>query len=185
MTQSITAQQIDQLLERLESRFRSNKYLEENIEWINISERLQKNTLLLHTLYKMEESGGEPDCILFDKQKNAFLFCDTATESPIGRRSFCYDTEALSKRKNNKPKDSAIAYAKALGIHILDEEKYKWLQSKKKVDLKTSSWLLTPENIRSLGGAIFGDCRYDNVFIYHNGADSYYASRGFRGYLWV
>lgn len=175
----------DTLLEILEKRFNENKNRHENLEWKNISEKLVANPKKLESLQKMEETGGEPDVVGFDKKSGEFLFYDCSSESPKERRSYCYDKEALDKRKENKPKNNAIDVAKSFGIELLNEEEFRHLQTLGTFDTKTSSWLKTPENIRKLGGAIFGDFRYGTVFIYHNGADSYYAARGFRGVLRV
>lgn len=173
------------LLEILEKRFNENFNRHEGLEWKNVENKLKSNPKKLEILSKMEETGGEPDVVKFDKKSGEYLFIDCSIESPKDRRSFCYDAEALEKRKENKPKDSAINAAKSMGIELLNEEEYRHLQTLGNFDNKTSSWLQTPENIRKLGGAIFGDFRYGTVFIYHNGADSYYAARGFRGKLWV
>lgn len=175
----------DALLKILKKRFDQNMQRHENLSWSEIEKKLQNNAEKLNSLQLMEASGGEPDVVGFDEKSNKFLFFDCAPESPAGRRSFCYDKAALEKRKENKPKNNAEEAAKLMGIELLTEEEYHFLQTLGKFDTKTSSWLKTPENIRKLGGAIFGDCRYDTVFIYHNGAESYYASRGFRGVLRV
>lgn len=167
------------LLEVLEKRFRGNMHRHPNVNWDEVSSQL--NSEKISVLNKMEESGGEPDVVDFDDGK--ITFCDCSTESPKGRRSFCYDAAALKARKENKPKNSAEEYAEEIGIKILTEDQYRKLQELEAFDMKTSSWLKTPEKIRKLGGAIFGDRRYDEVFIYHNGAESYYAARGFRGIL--
>lgn len=145
-----------------------------------VQEKLEKKTAKLKVLLRMEESGGEPDVIGFDKKSNEFIFFDCAKESSKERRSVCYDQKALDSRKQHKPKDSALGMAKKIGTEILSEEDYRLLQKLEEFDLKTSSWLETPNEIRKLGGAIFGDRRYDHVFIYHNGAESYYGARGFR-----
>lgn len=173
------------LLAILEKRFNENLNRHESLNWKNIEEQLKSNPDKLEILLKMEETGGEPDVVKFDKNSGKYLFIDCSPESPKGRRSFCYDAEALEKRKENKPKDSAINAAKSMGIEILTDEDYRYLQTFGAVDTKTSSWIETPPDIRKHGGAIFGDYRYGTVFIYHNGADSYYAARGFRGKLWV
>lgn len=172
-------------LEILEKRFNENAHRHENLEWNDVAVKLKANPKKIEILAEMEETGGEPDVVKFDEKTGEFLFFDCATESPKGRRSFCYDHEALEKRKENKPKNNAITSAKSMKIEILNEEEYRFLQTFGAVDTKTSSWIETPENIRKHGGAIFGDYRYGTVFIYHNGADSYYAARGFRGKLWV
>ena len=171
------------LLEILEKRFNGNKNRHKNLDWKNIEERLISNPEKQKILAEMEETGGEPDVVGFDENTGEYIFFDCVAESPKGRRSFCYDQEALDKRKENKPKNSAIGAAKLMGIDLLTEEDYRFLQTLGSIDAKTSTWLKTPENIRKLGGAIFGDFRYGTVFVYHNGADSYYAARGFRGKL--
>jgi len=173
------------LLSILQSRFESNMKRHEGLQWSEIQSKLEKNPAKLESLLQMEESGGEPDVVAFAEASGEYFFYDCSAESPKGRRSFCYDKAALDKRKENKPKNSAEEAAKTMGIEILTEEEYRFLQTLGNFDMKTSSWLKTPENIRKLGGSIFGDFRYDTVFIYHNGAESYYASRGFRGVLRV
>ncbi|VXC21723.1 conserved hypothetical protein [Flavobacterium sp. 9AF] len=167
----------------LKQRFENNISRHKDMEWRLIQERLESNPEKLYGLYQMEISGGEPDVVAFDISTNEYSFFDCSEESPKGRRSLCYDQEALDERKENKPKDSAMNRAKALGIEILDEKQYHFLQKLGNFDQKTSSWLKTPKEIRKLGGAIFADFRYNQVFIYHNGAQSYYAVRGFRGCL--
>ena len=173
----------DLLLKTLETRFNENMHRHENLKWENVQQKLETQPKKLETLQKMEASGGEPDVVGFDEKSVEFLFFDCSTESPKERRSYCYDKEALDKRKENKPKNNALDVAKDLGIELLSEEDYRFLQTLGNFDMKTSSWLKTPENIRKLGGAIFGDFRYATVSIYHNGAESYYAARGFRGKL--
>lgn len=173
----------DELLSILEKRFLENENRHLVIKWSEILQKLEKNQEKLEILYKMEESGGEPDVVIFDKNSKEICFVDCSTESPKGRRSFCYDREAWEKRKEHKPENTAIDFAKEIGIEILDEEQYRKLQELGNFDLKTSSWIKTPEKIRKLGGALFCDKRYDTVFTYHNGAESYYAARGFRGIL--
>ena len=175
----------DLLLKTLETRFNENMHRHENLKWENVQQKLETQPKKLETLQKMEASGGEPDVVGFDEKSVEFLFFDCSTESPKERRSYCYDKEALDKRKENKPKNNALDVAKDLGIELLSEEDYRFLQTLGNFDMKTSSWLKTPEKIRKLGGAIFGDFRYATVFIYHNGAESYYAARGFRGKLKV
>ena len=155
------------------------------IEWATIQAKLETNTEKLWPLNEMESTGGEPDVVWYDKKTGEYIFYDCSTESPSGRRSFCYDHEALEKRKENKPKDSAVNMAADMGIEILTEEQYLGLQQLGNFDIKTSSWIETPSAVRKLGGALFCDRRYDHVFVYHNGADSYYAARGFRGSLRV
>ena len=175
----------DEILSILETRFEQNPQRHEGLEWNSIAEKLQANPKKLAILQKMEDTGGEPDVVGFDEKSGEYLFMDCAAESPKERRSLCYDKAALDKRKENKPKNNALDAATEIGIELLDEAQYRYLQTLGKFDTKTSSWLKTPENIRNLGGAIFGDYRYGTVFIYHNGADSYYAARGFRGVLRV
>lgn len=173
------------ILEILEKRFNENKNRHESLHWKNIQEKLVANPAKLMILTQMEETGGEPDVVDFNENSAEYLFVDCSVESPKERRSYCYDKDALDKRKENKPKNNALDAAKAIGIELLNEEEYRHLQTLGNFDSKTSSWLKTPDNIRKLGGAIFGDFRYGSVFIYHNGADSYYAARGFRGKLSV
>ncbi|MGN6418580.1 MAG: DUF4256 domain-containing protein [Pseudobacter sp.] len=173
------------LLNTLQTRFEKNKKRHSSLKWEDVAEKLEARPDKLRTLLDMEETGGEPDVTGFDKKTGEYIFTDCAPESPKGRRSVCYDGEALAARKQHKPDDSAIEMAKAIGIEILDEEEYRHLQTLGEFDLKTSSWIKTPPAIRRLGGALFGDRRYDHVFFYHNGADSYYGARGFRGSLKV
>ena len=154
-------------------------------KWEDVQEKLEKNPEKIWSLYKMEETGGEPNIIGYDSTLKEFIFCDCSTESPKGRRSLCYDDAALNSRKENKPKGSALSMADELGIELLDEEQYFELQELGKFDMKTSSWLRTDSELRNKGGALFGDNRYGRTFIYHNGAESYYAARGFRGILRV
>jgi len=174
-----------ELLEILKTRFEANMNRHENLDWNKIEEKLKANPKKVASLNEMEKTGGEPDVVDYDKESNEFIFFDCVSESPTERRSFCYDKEALESRKKFKPKNSAVEMAKTMGIEILTEEQYRYLQTLGNFDTKTSSWLKTPENIRNLGGAIFGDFRFNTVFIYHNGAESYYAGRGFRGELRV
>ncbi len=155
------------------------------LEWTKVRAKLEANTAQLSSLHEMERTGGEPDVIGHDKKTGEYIFCDCSAESPKGRRSFCYDRDALESRKENKPQDSAVDMAASMGIELLTEEQYRELQKLGHFDTKTSSWVKTPSNIRKLGGAIFCDRRYDTVFLYHNGAESYYAARGFRGALRV
>jgi hypothetical protein len=173
------------LLETLKTRFEKNMHRHKEIEWQKVQARLQADPGKLWSLDEMENTGGEPDVIGFDKKTGEFIFYDCSEESPKGRRSVCYDREALQSRKEHKPQNSALAMADAMGIEILTEQQYRELQELGKFDTKTSSWIKTPAKIRSLGGAVFCDRRYDTVFIYHNGAESYYAARGFRGLLKV
>ena len=172
-----------ELLNTLESRFTENVERHSGIVWSDILERIQMNQDKLTTLALMEETGGEPDVILLPD--GALAFCDCSTESPSGRRSLCYDEPALEARKKNKPVGSAIALSDQMGISLLDEETYRHLQTLGQFDLKTSSWIQTPGTIRQKGGALFCDRRYDQTFVYHNGADSYYAARGFRGMITI
>lgn len=174
-----------QLLIILQSRFDQNPHRHKGIQWVNVFAKLEANPGKLWSLHQMEETGGEPDVVGYEEANGEYLFYDCAPESPKGRRSFCYDGEALAARKENKPKSSAMEMAAAMGIQVLNEAEYRALQQLGPVDAKTSSWLLTPPEIRKLGGAIFGDYRYGQVFIYHNGAESYYAGRAFRGLLRV
>lgn len=171
------------LLTILESRFNHHSMWHIGMNWSKVLEKLTNNPQKLWSLNEMERTGGEPDIIDYNEQKNEFSFCDCSTESPTGRRSICYDNNALESRKEFKPVSSAIEMATAMGIEILSEEQYRSLQKLGPFDTKTSSWLQTPSAIRKLGGALFGDYRYGHVFIYHNGASSYYAARGFRGIL--
>lgn len=172
-------------IQLLKARFQQNPNRHKNLDWNKIEEKLKANPKKLAIIEKMEKTGGEPDVVDYDSKSNEFIFFDCVTESPTERRSYCYDQEALDARKANKPKNNAVEVAKSIGIEILDEEQYRYLQKLGNFDTKTSSWLKTPEKIRKLGGAIFGDFRFDTVFIYHNGAESYYAARGFRGMLKV
>ncbi|MBE7511111.1 MAG: DUF4256 domain-containing protein [Bacteroidia bacterium] len=178
---SISDNEKKHLITIIQSRFEKNMQRHKGIRWNDVEQRLLKQADKLWTLNEMEISGGEPDVIDYDKKSDKYIFCDCSPESPKGRRSLCYDEDALQSRKEHKPKDSAMAVAKWMGIELIDEKQYELLQSIGNFDLKTSSWLKTPDNVRELGGAIFGDCRFGRVFIYHNGAESYYAARGFRG----
>ena len=173
------------LIDLLKTRFEKNPERHKGIKWQDVAKKLERDAGKLRSLARMEETGGEPDVIGFDKKSGMFIFCDCSAESPAGRRSLCYDHEALEKRKEHKPKNSAKHMAEEMGIELLDEEQYKHLQSLGKFDTKTSSWIETPPEIRKLGGAIFADYRFGRVFVYHNGAESYYAARGFRGIIEV
>jgi len=175
----------DRLLETLRARFEKNRQRHEGIAWADVQARLDNNPAALKSLQAMEATGGEPDVIGRDGETGSFLFCDCAKESPAGRRSLCYDREALDERKEHKPKGSAVSMAAEMGVELLTEEQYRYLQQLGEFDTKTSSWLATPAEVRKLGGALFGDRRYGRVFVYHNGAPSYYAARGFRGLLRV
>jgi len=172
-------------LDAIESRFEENMHRHKGILWSKIVAKLEKNPKKLAVLAAMEKSGGEPDVIGFDKKSGEYIFCDCSAETPAGRRSVCYDRAALNSRKEHKPKNSAVDLAKEIGIEMLDEATYAQLQKLGPFDQKTSSWLLTPPEIRKLGGALFGDFRFGRIFTYHNGAESYYAARGFRGLLRV
>lgn len=176
----LTQKQIELLLELLKNRFEKNTHRHTEIKWSDVQNKLIKVPDKLWSLQEMENTGGEPDVIVFDQQKDQYLFVDCCLETPKGRRSLCYDREALESRKDHPPKNSAIDVAKKMGVELLTEEQYHQLQQLGEFDLKTSSWLATPEEIRKLGGALFADRRYGRVFIYHNGAQSYYAARGFR-----
>lgn len=171
------------LLQILEKRFEENRERHPNLDWEDIKNKLEGKLDKLQALYMMEETGGEPDVIGQDSKTKEYIFCDCSPESPKGRRSLCYDEAALESRKENKPKGSALGMAKEIGIDMLDEEQYHELQDLGVFDTKTSSWVTTPKDVRELGGGLFGDKRYGRTFIYHNGAESYYASRGFRGLL--
>ncbi|MFC4212721.1 DUF4256 domain-containing protein [Pedobacter lithocola] len=181
----LSANQKEELLGILKLRFEQNMNRHKGLDWIKVQDKLEANATKLWSLNEMEISGGEPDVVAYNKETDEFIFYDCAAESPKGRRSICYDNEALESRKENKPKNSAIAMAQTMNIEILTEEQYRELQQLGKFDAKTSSWIKTPEQIRKLGGALFCDWRYDTVFTYHNGAESYYAARGFRGSLKV
>lgn len=184
-TNKLSAGDQKKILSLLKARFEKNSALHKGMNWETIQSKLEAHPGKLWSLEQMEASGGEPALVGHDKKTNEFIFFDCSPETPAGRRSFCYDGEALASRKANKPTDSAVNAAAEMGIELLSEEEYQQLQQLGKFDLKTSSWLKTPEPVRKLGGAIFGDRRFDRVFIYHNGAESYYAVRGFRGSLRV
>jgi hypothetical protein len=174
-----------ELLEVLKERFEKNASRHKGLEWAKVQAKLEADTEKLWSLGEMEKSGGEPDVVGFDKKTGEYIFYDCSAESPKGRRSVCYDGEALESRKEHKPKNSAVDMAAAIGVELLTEEQYRELQKLGNFDTKTSSWLQTPSEIRKLGGAIYGDFRYGKVFVYHNGAESYYAARAFRGSLRV
>jgi len=169
----------------LKARFEKNMNRHRGLEWANVQAKLEANAGKLWSLHEMERTGGEPDVVGHDKKAGEYIFCDCSAESPKGRRSVCYDREALESRKEQKPENSAGDMAAAMGIELLTEEQYRELQKLGTFDTKTSSWVKTPSDIRTLGGALFCDRRYDTVFVYHNGAESYYAARGFRGALRV
>ncbi|WP_421942819.1 DUF4256 domain-containing protein [Pedobacter sp.] len=182
---SLSVQESEALLWLLKARFEKNTNRHKDIEWSKVETKLKNNSGKLWSLNEMERTGGEPDVIGYNKETDEYLFCDCATETPKGRRSICYDRAALDSRKEFKPENTAIDLANEMGIEILDEDNYRALQKLGKFDMKTSSWIKTPENIRKLGGALFADYRYETVFVYHNGASSYYAARAFRGILKV
>ena len=184
-TNNISPEEITTLLEILKVRFEKNANRHLGLEWSNVQTKLEANKHKMWSLLQMEKTGGEPDVVGFDEKTKEYIFFDCAAETPKERRSICYDHEALEKRKEHKPKDSAINMATEMGIEILNEAQYRDLQKLGKFDTKTSSWIETPAEIRKLGGATFCDFRYNTVFLYHNGADSYYAVRGFRGSLRV
>jgi hypothetical protein len=179
----LSAAQREELLKTLKTRFEKNMDRHKGIEWTKVQAKLEANAEKLWTLSEMERTGGEPDVVGQDKKTGEFIFYDCSAETPKGRRSICYDREALESRKDHKPADSAINMATAMGIDILTEEQYRELQQLGEFDAKTSSWVKTPSDIRKLGGALYCDRRYNHVFLGHNGAESYYASRGFRGLL--
>ena len=181
----LKADQHEELISTLKSRFEKNMNRHKGIEWKKVQERLEKNSGKLESLHEMEETGGEPDVVGQDKKTGEYIFFDCSAESPKGRRSLCYDRDGLESRKEHRPENSAIDMARDMGIELLSEEQYFELQKLGNFDSKTSSWLKTPEEIRELGGAITGDYRYGRAFIYHNGAQSYFGSRGFRGVLKV
>ncbi|MBF7093438.1 DUF4256 domain-containing protein [Flavobacterium sp. ALJ2] len=181
----LSAEQTSTILDILKTRFEQNSNRHQAIEWFKVQIKLEANAEKMWSLNEMEITQGEPDVVGYDKITDEYIFYDCSPESPKGRRSICYDQEALEKRKENKPKDSAVNIATNMGIEILNEKQYRELQLLGKFDTKTSSWIVTPVDIRKLGGALFADFRYNTVFVYHNGADSYYAARGFRGMLRV
>ena len=179
----LSPEQHGELLGALKARFEKNMSRHQNLEWAKVQAKLEANPEKLWSLFEMERTGGEPDVVGFDKKTSEYIFYDCSAESPKERRSVCYDREALESRKEHKPKTSAIEMAAAMDIEILTEEQYRELQTVGQFDRKTSSWIKTPAEIRNLGGALYCDRRYDKVFVYHNGAESYYAARAFRGWL--
>ena len=181
----LSSEQREELLRVLKTRFEENMNHHKGLEWAKVQVKLEANTEKLWSLHEMERTGGEPDVVGHDKKTGEYIFYDCSAESPKGRRSVCYDREALESRKEHKPEDSAIDMAAAMGIELLTEEQYRELQKLGNFDTKTSSWVKTPSDIRKLGGALFCERRYDNVFVFHNSAPSYYAARGFRGSLRV
>jgi hypothetical protein len=182
---TLSKKQREELLRVLKGRFEKNIDRHRGLEWAKVQARLDGNAEKLWSLSEMERTGGEPDVVGHDKKTDEYVFYDCSPESPKGRRSVCYDREALESRKENKPEDNATDMAAAMGIELLTEEQYRWLQKLGNFDTKTSSWVKTPSDIRKLGGALFCDRRFNTVFLYHNGAESYYAGRGFRGWLRV
>jgi hypothetical protein len=181
----LSPEQREELLRALKARFEKNMNRHKGLEWAQVQAKLEAHGEKMWSLNEMERTGGEPDVIGHDKKTGEYIFCDCSAESPKGRRSVCYDREALESRKEHKPEDNAIDMATAMGIELLTEEQYRELQKLGNFDTKTSSWVKTPSHIRKLGGALFCDRRYDTVFVYHNGAESYYAARAFRGSLRV
>jgi hypothetical protein len=181
----LALEQREELLSALKVRFEKNMHRHKGLEWTKVQEKLDANSEKLWSLSEMERTGGEPDVIGYDQETGEYIFYDCSVESPKGRRSVCYDREALEARKKHKPETSAMEMAASMGIELLTEEQYRELQQLDKFDMKTSSWVQTPSDIRKLGGALFCDWRYGHVFLYHNGADSYYGARGFRGSLRV
>jgi hypothetical protein len=181
----LSPEQREELLGTLKARFEKNMNRHKNLEWAKIQAKLEANPIKLWSLNEMERTDGEPDVVGFDKKTGEYIFYDCSAESPKGRRSVCYDREGLESRKEHKPENNAVDMAAAMGIELLTEEQYRELQKLGNFDTKTSSWIITPPDIRKLGGALYGDRRYDNVFVYHNGASSYYAARAFRGSLKV
>lgn len=179
----LSAKKRDELLQTLEERFNNNMSRHKSVKWSAVLSKIKAKSTKLSSLADMEATGGEPDVVVLDKKFSGITFIDCAAESPMERRSLCYDRAALNSRKQHKPKNSACDMANAMGIELLREDQYRTLQTLGEFDLKTSSWLATPKHIRNLGGAIFGDRRFDTVFVYHNGAESYYSGRGFRGLL--
>jgi len=181
----LSPEQRKELLGAVKARFEKNTNRHKGLEWAKVQAKLEANAEKLWSLHEMERTGGEPDVVGHDQKTAEYIFYDCSAESPKGRRSLCYDREALDSRKENKPADNALDVAAAMGIELLTEEQYRALQKLGEFDTKTSSWVKTPSDIRKLGGALFCDRRYDTVFVYHNGAESYYAARGFRGSLKV
>ncbi len=185
MLKKLTPKQREDLLETLKVRFEENMNRHRHLDWIKIQAKLEPKIEKLSSLHQMERTGGEPDVVGHDKKTGEYVFYDCSVDSPRGRRSLCYDREALESRKEHKPQGSAVQMAAAMGIELLTEQQYRELQNLGEFDMKTSSWVQTPSDIRKAGGALFCDRRYGAVFIYHNGAESYYAARGFRGSLKV
>ncbi|MES2376001.1 MAG: DUF4256 domain-containing protein [Bacteroidota bacterium] len=185
MKKELSSEQSEDLINTLKIRFEKNMNRHPNLKWADVRAKLEANAAKLWSLDEMETTGGEPDVVSYDDKTGAYIFYDCSAESPKGRRSYCYDRAAWESRKEYKPENNAIDVAADMGIELLTEEQYRELQKLGNFDLKTSSWIKTPADIRNLGGAVFCDRRYDTVFLYHNGAESYYAARGFRGWLSV
>ncbi|ARK24456.1 hypothetical protein SporoP37_07080 [Sporosarcina sp. P37] len=183
--QNISSEQKERLLSALKERFEENTERHSSLDWTAVQAKIEANADKLRSLHKMEKTGGEPDVVGYDESADEYIFYDCSAESPAGRRSLCYDRKALDSRKKNKPENSAADLAMEMGIELLTEEQYRELQKLGEFDRKTSSWVQTPDDVRQLGGALFCDRRYDKVFVYHNGAESYYTARGFRGVLRV
>ncbi|GAA4828972.1 DUF4256 domain-containing protein [Paenibacillus vulneris] len=181
----LSPEQAEELFAALKARFEKNMNRHDGLEWADVQAKLEANVEKLWSLHEMERTGGEPDVVGHDLETDEYIFYDCSAESPKGRRSVCYDREALESRKEHKPQNNAMDMAASMGIELLTEAQYRELQKLGKFDTKTSSWVITPDNIRKLGGALFCDRRYETVFVYHNGAESYYAARGFRGSLRV
>ncbi len=182
-SRKLSVEEQERLIKTLKSRFEKNMNRHKDLQWDRVQAKLKADPEKIWSLSEMERTGGEPDVLGYDESTNEYLFCDCSAESPKGRRSICYDREAMDSRKEHKPENNALDMASDMGIEILTEEQYRELQKSGEYDTKTSSWVKTPEAIRKLGGAIFCDRRYDTVFVYHNGAESYYGARGFRGVL--
>lgn len=185
LKKQLSPAQSEELLSALKTRFEKNMHRHQSLKWTTVEAKLAANPAKLWSLFEMERTGGEPDVVGFDKASGEYIFYDCSPETPNGRRSICYDREGLASRKENKPENNALEMASAMGIEILTEEEYRGLQKLGEFDTKTSSWIKTPADIRNLGGALFCDRRYNHIFVYHNGASSYYSARGFRGSLRV
>lgn len=185
MKNKLTKKEKENLLKILETRYNANKYIGTTIPWERIALKINNDDSIIFTLHQMEITGGEPNVIAHDKKNDRYLYVDCATESPSGRRSLCYDKAGMLSRKEHMPTSNAMDMATSMGVELLTEEQYKLLQELGSFDTKTSSWLKTPDEMRKLGGAIFGDRRFGRVFVYHNGAQSYYGGRGFRGAIWI